>query len=59
MNPLDKPFTYFGVNFLGFEWPAIKFKGPATGPLIGSGEDDSVTEELSVAGVVVGMNLNG
>lgn len=60
VDPSAEPFTYFGDSFVGFEppdvgfeWPAIVFEGPGTGPLIGSGEDDSVMEESSIAGTRV------
>ena len=56
-DPSAQPFAYFGDSFadfeppdVDFEGPAIAFEGPGTGPLIGSGEDDSVIEESSVAG---------
>ena len=51
---MDESFTYFGVSFFGFERPAVEFEGPATGPLIGSGEEDSVTEVSLVIKVVTG-----
>ena len=56
VNPSAQLFTYFGDSFadfkppeVDFEGPAIAFEGPGIGPLVRSGEDDSVTEESSVA----------
>ena len=56
-NPLAESFTYFGVGLLGFKWLAVEFDRPATGPLVGSGEEDSVMEESLVAGAGVGERV--
>jgi len=70
VNPSAELVICFGVNFAGFgrvgfegpattEGPAIRFEGPATGPLIGLGEEDPVTEESSIAGAGVVNRVYG